>query len=272
MKMVWQDISLTLQKKILNFESDSDSEVASCPTRICLCKDGRPHCSMTNTTMEIYGYALSLDLIAVGQRYTPVPAYVHANLKSGESYATHNEELWHHLWPRTESLRATCTNIVYKIYSSKETLILEPSLDDCFNKSYSKSKYSINDTVTAQALQLFQQLSIRLKYKDCPLGFVLHKTDRNCVCQHSLLSLGLSCDLVTTKIRRNKQQWVGVAHEHTTISYEHPGVIVRKYCPFDYCQTDPDSLLIRVEDQTDCVLSIVPVSSVEVVQQTSAES
>ena len=242
-----------ITEEILTFEGSSDSEVASCPTRICLCKDGRPDCSITNTTMEIYGYALSLDLIAVGQRNTPLPAYVHANLTSGESDTKQNEELWYHLSPKTESLRATCTNISYKIYSNEEALLLEPSLY-CSNKNFEPQgelKYSINDSVTAQAQVLFKQLSIHLKYKNCPLGFILHKTNRNCACHPLLSSLGLSCDLETTMIRRNKQQWVGVAHEHTTTSYEQPGVIVHKYCPFDYCRIDTASLLIRLEDQAE---------------------
>lgn len=80
----------------------------------------------------------------------------------------------------------------------------------------------------------------------------MHKTDRNCICP-SLLSLGLSCDLEATKIKRNKQQWIGVAHEHsTTLNIDNnPGVIVHQYCPFDYCRTDNDSLLLRLEDHNE---------------------
>ena len=108
-----------------------------------------------------------------------------------------------------------------------------------------------DDPATKKVLVLFQQLSIHLKYKDCPLGFALHKIDRNYVCQTSISPLGLSCNLEAIKICRNRQQWVGVAHEHIDItsSYEPPGVIVHQYCPFDYCRSDNDSLLIRLEDQ-----------------------
>ena len=60
--------------KIINFESNSDSEIVSCPIRICMCKDHHPDCTITNPTMEIYGYAAGLELVAVGQRFTPVPA------------------------------------------------------------------------------------------------------------------------------------------------------------------------------------------------------
>ena len=233
--------------EIINFESSSDSEVVSCPIRICMCKYRHPDCTITNTTMEIYGYAASLDLVAVGQRFTPVPAYVQANLKSEKSDAKHNDELWRHLWPATESLQTTCTKIVYKIYSVEEILLLEPFVDGC---NSSTPTYNTNTSVTSKAMLLFQQLSIHLKYKNCPLGFILHKNDRNCVCQPSLLSLGLSCDLEASMIRRNKQQWVGVAHEHAPSFYEGPGVIVHQHCPFDYCRRDDDSLLIHLEDQT----------------------
>ena len=264
-----------ITKEILNFESSSDSEVASCPIRICLCKDGHPDCNITNITMEVYGYAVrfSLDLIAVGQRYTPVPAYVHANLKPEKFFAKQSKEPWHQLWPVTEILQTTCKNIVYRIYSDEETLLLEPynniysyyfNSEKISKKTYNKSyyfddchsmvtfyerEYSINGSVTFQAVLLFQQLSIHLKYKNCPLGFILHRSDHNCVCQPFLSSLGLSCDLETTKIRRNKQQWVDVTYEHRSMSNEHPGVIAHKYCPFDYCRMDTASMLIRLEDQ-----------------------
>ena len=234
-------------EEILNFESSSDSEIVSCPIRICMCKDHRPDCTITNATMEVYGYAVSLDLVAVGQRFTPVPAYVQANLKSGRSDTKRNDELWRHLWPATESLQTTCTKIVYKIYSTEEILLLEPFVDGCKSDV---PKLSANDSVTAQAILLFQQLSIHLEYKNCPLGFILDKNDRNCICQALLSLLGLSCDLEASMIRRNNiEQWVGVAHEHTTSSYDGPGVLVHQYCPFDYCRTDDDSLLIRLEDQ-----------------------
>ena len=235
-------------KEIVNFESSSDSEIVSCPIRICLCRDSRPDCNITNTTMEIYGYAVSLDLVAVGQRFTPVPAYVQANLKSGRSDTKRNDELWRHLWPATESLQTTCTKIVYKIYSTEEILLLEPFVDGCKSDV---PKLSANDSVTAQAILLFQQLSIHLEYKNCPLGFILDKSDRNCICQPSLLSLGLSCYSEASMIRRNKQQWIDVACEHTTSFDENSGhgVIVHQHCPFDYCRTDNESLLIRLEDQ-----------------------
>ena len=45
-----------MPKRILNFENSSNYY----PLRICMCisTSGHPECDITNTTMEIYGYAV----------------------------------------------------------------------------------------------------------------------------------------------------------------------------------------------------------------------
>ena len=53
-------------EEFVHFESGSNLDVGSCPIRICLCKNGHPDCSISNATMEIYGYSVSLELVAVG--------------------------------------------------------------------------------------------------------------------------------------------------------------------------------------------------------------
>ena len=86
-----------------------------------------------------------------------------------------------------------------------------------------------------------------LKIKHCPLGFTLNKTSGSCVCRQSLMSIGLKCHLDTYRINRRRQQWVGVTEFHTA-NGEYPGIIAHPHCPFDYCRTGDDSLLIRLED------------------------
>jgi predicted outer membrane repeat protein len=246
-------------KEILNFNNSSDSEVSSCAVRVCLCKDGHPECNITNAVIEIYGYTVSLDLVAVGQRFTPVAAYVMANMTSSKS--RQRNDTWEKLWMTTNIflLGETCTNVKYKIFPTQaDTLHISPVSRDCaghdfevlqnVNYDFQMPRYSINDSVTVQAMLIFQQLSIHLKPRKCPIGFFLHRTNRNCACQPSLLSLGLSCDTITFKIRRNKHQWVAIAHEHTVTSSM---VILHPYCPFDYCRTDNESLSIRLEDESE---------------------
>ena len=88
---------------------------------------------------------------------------------------------------------------------------------------------------------------MRLIIKHCPLGFKLHKTSGSCICRQSLMSIGLQCHLDAYKISRKEEQWVGVTDYHT-VNGEYPGIIAHPHCPFDYCRTDNDSLLIRLED------------------------
>ena len=245
-------------KEILKFDNSSESEVSSFAIRVCLCKEGHPDCSITNTTMEIYGYTANLDLIAVGQRFTPVPALITANLTSNS--LKERNKIWQQLWMKTERLNPVCTRITYNFFSyqlqADNILYLLPSISDChygFGVDFDPQmpKYAINDSVTAQDMVLFQQLSIHLEHHNCPIGFYLHKTNRKCVCQPSLLSLGLSCDLKSIKIHRNKHQWIGMAHEHIITSSGSSEIIVYPYCPFDYCRTDNESLFIRLEGETD---------------------
>ena len=233
-------------ENILYFKNSSNSEIASDPIRICLCKDDQPNCIITNHTMEVYGYAVSLDLVAVGQRYIPVSAYVEASVKSGGSESEGKQ--WLHVWPTIESLNASCTRVSYKIYSTEETLVLEPYSNCDHHNIQNPPKNSDNSSLTIEALPLFQQLSIQLKFEQCPLGFMVHSTDRRCVCQSSLSSHDLSCDEDHRRVHRRRQQWVGVTHEHTIVD-QSSGVIVHQYCPFDYCRTDDESLSIHLEDQ-----------------------
>ena len=247
---------LNTMEEILNFESNSSTEVASDPIRICLCENGLPNCNINDHSKEIYGYAAQLDLVAVGQRYTPVLAYVRAKLLSNNMNSEFlGEEHLTQLWPTVNSLQENCTSITYKIYSDEEILLLRPYYLDHSNDlaptTYFEYLYEFDDSVPTRALQLFQQLSIKLKHRNCPLGFVLHTTYRNCICQPWLLSLGLTCHLEDSKINRKIQQWVGVTYEHTTTASAHtyPGVIVHQHCPFDYCRADNESLSFQLEDQ-----------------------
>lgn len=202
-----------IAKGILNFETTTDSDVASDPVRVCLCTDGYPSCDITNYSIEIYGHAASLSLVTVGQRYTGVPAHIKADplmVRRSE------KEPRLHLWPDIQSLSATCTNVTYIIYHEKESIRLEPYLDVCDNDKLTITFpiYRENDSITTQATNLFHKFYVHINSNPCPLGFVLHKTDLNCICQPTLVSYGLSCDLTTTKIRREKQQWIGMTYEH----------------------------------------------------------
>ena len=229
---------------ILEFHSDNDSDVASNPVRICLCKDNHVNCSLSETTQSIQGCSLNLAIVAVGQRFTPVLAYVEAFLQSSKDYQVM-------LSPRIQSLQKSCTNIKYKISVSKyisldATLVLRP------NPSYERLPQDNNTTDTYESL--FKDLTIHLKKRNCTmsLGYVEMEGDCECVCLPSLKSIGIDCNYTSelkTIIVKNAQQWVGVTKAHTAAGMNE-GVIAHIRCPLSYCRTNPNkSLTFLLEDQ-----------------------
>ena len=214
------------------------SDIASDPVRICLCDKGHPNCSITDHSVETYGYVAYLDLVAVGQRYTPVSAYVRAIFKKTKS-------------SHIDLLQQMCTTVSYVVDFDNEKLVLQPHYEGI----YSQKPYDIvyngnysNDSRTVQALLLFHNLTIQVRTKPCPLGFSLHKIKRICVCQPWLVMLDLICEPDSTKIRRKRQQWIGIVYKHTDSMHKDQRVIVHQNCPFQYCRTDKESLLMNLED------------------------
>ena len=224
--------------KSLNILTNRDSDISSCPVRICLCKDGHPDCNITNYSIEVYGFVVSLNLAAIDQRYNPVAAHVKASLKSDT--ADSDEEQWQHLWPRTENLLATCTRVTYKFSSIERTIHFEPEIGYCYGYHESWHKFT-----PLQHSNLFQNFSIKVKSKQCPLGFILHRIMRTCICDQPFR---LTCDEANTKIIRKEQEWIGVTNKHTKPGVA-IGVLTHSPCPFDYCRTDNHSLSIHLEDQ-----------------------
>ena len=233
-------------EEILTFDgsSSSVSGIASEPVRICLCESNHPNCNITNHSMEIYGYVAHLDLVAVGQRFTPVKAYVDSNY-----YGFNDDQL---ISPSVYLLQESCTTVTYKLYSDDKCFIFKPYYEgQSYNILKIEAQNTTNDSATVEALFLFKNLSIKFKANPCPLGFSLHKVDRSCICQERLAALGLTCDLTSTQLRRNIQQWVSTTYIHTNSTHNDTGpeVIIHKYCPFRYCKTDEESLLFRLEDK-----------------------
>ena len=225
-------------------------DVASDPVRICLCENNWPNCNITNYNTAVYGNVVSLDLVAVGQRYTPVAAFVRASLDSETSRC--NKKHWKHLSPRFARLQPSCTRVTYKFglgeTASESVLRLQSDLNTnyCGNR---KPSGSHDVMILSEHYNLFQELSIRVKRMSCPLGFHLDDINGDCKCNQSK-TYELTCDLIRTRLNRTGKQWFGLTNQHTvTIPNESPGVIVYNHCPLDYCRTDNESLSFRLEDE-----------------------
>ena len=227
---------------ILVFEDDAD--VSSDPTRVCMCINKVPNCNITEHQRDIYGQAFSLDLVAVGQRSGTVISFVQARLKvktdtRGKIAGKINKR------QKVQIVQRDCTTLRYAMISgySEEMLMIRPVKRENFpNFDDDQLQEHPNNAL------LFQQFSVKLTIKNCPIGFFLHETDRYCECQPSLSKNHLKCDMNEYRILRSERQWVGKTTIHTTAG-EYPGVIAHQHCPFDYCRRDSESLSIRLEEQ-----------------------
>ena len=217
---------------ILNFNTDDNNQnlIASDPVRICLCsKDEVIECKKTESMLTIHGCTLDLSLVAVGQNFTPVVAYVEAAIERSIEAS-----------PAIEVLQKQCTNIKYTInidpgLQKEITIHLEPYLN------YARLPDRFNDSTFQR---LFTQLAIPLKKKGCALGYMEKENSCECICLPLLTSIELNCD-ANGHISREKQQWVGVMHTTS----ENAIVIAHKHCPFDYCRADKNPISLDDPDK-----------------------
>lgn len=227
---------------VLKFE-DGNPGIASEPTRICMCTNNIPDCDISEIKLMIYpGESIALDAVAVGQRNGTVKTPVIAKTRDGvgERQTIKSDD-------STQIVQNNCTTLNYTIHSSnREEIIIIKVLKN--NKDISFFDPSQWNEYPKELEYLVKDFTIKVQLKECPLAFPLDKTKYSCTCLPSLESLGLSCNLSVHKIHRTGQQWVGVTEIHT-IEDENPGVIAHQHCPFDYCRTDQESLLVNLEHQ-----------------------
>ena len=228
---------------VLQFEDDNYPGIASEPTRICMCTNNVPNCDISEIKRVIYpGESIAFDAVAVGQRNgtvkTPVIAKTVDSVGQREVIKSDDS---------TQTLQNDCTSLKYAIHSSsREEIITVTVLQN--SRGISLFDPDQWNEYPKELEYLFKDFTINVQLKECPLAFPLDETEHTCTCLPSLESLGLSCNLSIHKIHRTGKQWIGLTEVHT-IEDENPGVIAHQYCPFDYCRTDEESLLVSLEHQ-----------------------
>ena len=142
---------------------------------------------------------------------------------------------------RVQIVQRNCTNLSYTIKSPNSE---ERSLIRLTENENSPA----NLLATDHHALLFQQFSILVSIKSCPLALILDQTEHKCICLPSLNRHSLSCNLNSFTVLRKERQWVGMTYIHTILG-ENPGVISHSNCPFDYCKRETDSLSVDMELQ-----------------------
>ena len=191
-------------------EFESFNSVSSNPTRICKCSNSILNCSIIELIMETFpGQPMILELLAVGQRYGTVKAFISANLihktESSSDNTTDNIGRIGEV-EKIQTAERSCTSINYTIWSpnKRERLVITP-FDMQNTPNFEQRLLKRNVSLAT----LFKQFSVIVKIKDCPLAFYLN-SNYECSCSPSLALHNLNCDQQSLKILRSEQQWVGL--------------------------------------------------------------
>ena len=212
-------VSINVKKIFIARNSTELSFLSSTPTRICMCQDSVPNCNITITSIKIPpGKTFTIEAVAVGQGFGVVPSLVGAQVSPG-AYIKDNELY--------QTVGKTCTKLTYTISFESLHTIESLSLNierHSLVKELEKNKP--NDV-------LFENLLIVLDSIPCAKGYIFNNLTKICECNEVLEENGLECDIQTGTVRRSKE-WVNATSLHTHNPLQ-LGVIVHKYCPFDYC-------------------------------------
>ena len=230
--------------KILTFDPEEKDDVSSDPVRVCKCIDNLPNCSITHYYHEIFpGETLTIEVVAVGQRFGTVVAVVKPTFVMQDSSSDHIVGKVTNI-QTVQVVQRSCTTLQYTVMSlnNQEELQITPfeEIAPIFDPALLKDHPDYD--------LLFQPFSINFKMKKCPIGFLFDKHNHACICSPSIIAHDLSCDFSTYRIVRNAQDWIGTTTVHT-LPDEHPSVIVHHHCPNGYCRSDNDSLSIQLEFQ-----------------------
>ena len=167
------------------------STVSSNPTRVCVCRDNLPDCSVIHYNVTAYpGETFQISAVAVGQMNRTVPFIVQSR------FSTVNSSSPPRMKPlqKTQSVRKACTNLMYTIMSNnqnEEMILTVEKLDKL------PTQYIIQNPIGKITSLIFTDLHLHVQLNPCPLGFILNNS--SCIChpqiqQHGIMTPKQSTD------------------------------------------------------------------------------
>ena len=227
---------------------EDPSVISSNPSRICVCIDSLPECTITDYKISSLfpGQSFQIEAVAVGQRLGTTPAIVLAVFVNTSIKVNELQQL--------QNVYKFCTQLNYTVKSPNDNERLQLSVDR--KNIPSLPDFNILPSILGppqQAMQqmmlLQKQLHINITLLPCPLGYRFDRNSSSCVCKEELQTHGVECDTKTYSILRASQQWINATFKHIVKTTDH-GVLVHKHCPLDYCINADQSLnLERPSDQ-----------------------
>ena len=224
-----------------NHDDNNDlSVISSNPTRVCICVNSIPNCSITKYTVTAYpGKTFQIPAVPVGQRFGVVPFMVQSRFMSNSKATQQMEALEY-----TQMVRRNCTNLTYSIRPSNKFETIQLQVDK-FNIPESSSiddALKFHPRLTTSIYTQFTDLQMHIALLRFPLGFVFEEHLMTCTCASKLHQYNIACNISTRKVSRPIAFWISAKHADNNSNV----IIVHEHCPFDYCK--PESFGLNLED------------------------
>ena len=235
----WIELILLDYNLIFILPKHDNYAVASNPIRICKCTNSVPVCETTVYHTKCYpGQVFEIEAVAVGQRMGIVPSTVMAHF-AHEGGSLGDEQ-------NVQSVGKSCTVLQYTVHSDRRQESLNLTVEHIGVPSLS----TLSGIPPRPEIVLnFHQFSIVVTLFNCPEGFELNTTNKQCQCLQMIeKSSGIGCDYTNFSIIKTSEGWLNSTIEHLTQNH---GVLFHNFCPFDYCRRDGDSLTFHLETPDD---------------------
>ena len=224
--------------------------ISSDPTRVCLCdSDKTVNCTIvfpTSRQARYPGEEFYIPAVVVGDMFGTVDGAVYAQLltqgNSGEV-----------LQPAQHVTQNECAILKYSILTNPGMVALVLTVNDVTVQRYPSEseiqsiQIDIHDYESSGEIGLdllSTPVYVNITLLPCPLGFTLSRSPSKCVCDPQLRDNNIACNITDQSIHRSGTVWVKASFDGNTSI----GVIISKYCPYNYCKLEVVAVNLEYPD------------------------
>ena len=245
-----------VQNKFIHLP-DSISSVSSDPTRICICVNGRPQCSILSQNIAVHPReAFKLPAVIVGADLGTTVGPVYANLESPRASVM--------LKPNSQYVQEisdnkVCTELNFTIFSWKHQELMSLTVrEESIKKDFSadeRADYCLHmDDYIYQSL-LYTPPTLNITFLPCPPGFSRLGDPPGCVCNPTLARHNFQCKF---KDGNGYHVWSGswwLNIEFNVTNFIQYSIFLARYCPFNYCSQSKKIANLQNDTDTQCSLN-----------------
>ena len=229
----------------LHFDPSLESDlsvISSDPTRVCLCEDGKPNCTLTFNNGSNYkhypGEEFFISAAVVGDMFGTVAGSAYAQILSPSNAKVGD------LQQSQQTKSYKCTKLKYSLLSEPGLVEMAFTAGNIPVQNYSSDPTILQYEVGYANYEfLTTPVYINFTLLPCPLGFMLAATQHpQCICDYLLHSHDITCNITDQTVCRRGSVWVSSEQNRNKL-------IVCNHCPYGYCKTgdvnvslsDPDT-------------------------------